>query len=60
MILYLAVIGDHPLKGVRDVFKLARVRAVGHSQGDDLHARRNAQIVGVVGTDQSRDGRAVL
>ncbi len=56
----LGVIVDHPLQSVGDAVQAGRVGAVGDAQGDDLDARRDAQVVGIVGTDQSGDGRAVL
>ena len=42
------------------LFRLAVLRAVGDPQGDDLDARGDAQVVGIVGADQAGDGRAVL
>ena len=58
--LYLRVIVDHPLQRVGDAGQAGRVGAVGDAQGDDVHAGRDAQVVGVVGADQAGDGRAVL
>ena len=40
--------------------RLAVFELVRDSQGDDLDARRDAQIVGIARTDQAGDGRAVL